>query len=288
MAGRSGGPAARRGTIDAVRSLRGLEPASLSGIEDRSAYVGRGYSHEAAFYRHAVRRAGFDREERVLDLGCGFGRWTAFLAEVNPAVVGIDPLPKRLDMARRLMALLGFDNARFETATADALPFGDDSFESVWSFSAFHFCPRAASFAELRRVLVPGGRFFAGYYFGLGRVVDLLCRAYRRGGWDDPDAAMAWQALAKGLESDAPLHYATSESVREIFAAHGFAAEDVFVSDPRPAPVADPLAEEIASDPAAAAQRFRDDAAYRNLMLENFSRIAGNLDDKLNVVARAV
>jgi ubiquinone/menaquinone biosynthesis C-methylase UbiE len=100
--------------------------------------------------------------EHVLDLGCGTGRLTTWIAElVGPAglVVGVDPLPDRIAIARER----GGSAARFEVGHAGSLgAFAAESFDAVCMSSVFHWVedkPRAL--AEIRRVLRAGGRFGA-------------------------------------------------------------------------------------------------------------------------------
>jgi ubiquinone/menaquinone biosynthesis C-methylase UbiE len=96
--------------------------------------------------------------DRVLDVGCGTGRLTSWLAErVGPAgaVVGIDPLPERIALARSRNAELRFAVGGAEDLSA----FPDQGFDAVCLNAVFHWIgdkPRAL--AEIHRVLRPGGR----------------------------------------------------------------------------------------------------------------------------------
>lgn len=97
--------------------------------------------------------------EDVLDVGAGTGRLAEHVASiVGPSgrVVAVDPLPLRVDLARRRA------NGRFEVGVAqaeDLSAFADESFDAVYLNSVFHWIedkPRAL--AEARRVLRKGGR----------------------------------------------------------------------------------------------------------------------------------
>lgn len=89
----------------------------------------------------------------MLDCGCGTGANLDMLRRFGPAV-GID----------LTWAGLAFARARGEQqlaqATADALPFPAESFDLVTSFDMLQCVPdraEAAAFAEIARVLRPGG-----------------------------------------------------------------------------------------------------------------------------------
>jgi ubiquinone/menaquinone biosynthesis C-methylase UbiE len=74
-------------------------------------------------------------------------------------VTGIDMTPKMLARARAAASEMGIDNAEFVEAEAEQLPFPDASFDVVISNGVIDLIPdKDAVFAELFRVLAPGGR----------------------------------------------------------------------------------------------------------------------------------
>jgi ubiquinone/menaquinone biosynthesis C-methylase UbiE len=88
--------------------------------------------------------------ERVLDLGCGTGRFTGWLAELLQApVVGVDP-------SRRMLAegeASGGGPTRFLAASAEALPLADRSVDLVFASMVYHHLRPQAALPEARRVL---------------------------------------------------------------------------------------------------------------------------------------
>jgi arsenite methyltransferase len=100
--------------------------------------------------------------ERVLDLGSGAGTDSLVAAQmVGPegSVTGIDMTPEMLGKARGAAAALGVGNVEFVEGEAEHLPFPDASFDVVISNGVIDLIPdKDAVFAELHRVLVPGGR----------------------------------------------------------------------------------------------------------------------------------
>ena len=100
--------------------------------------------------------------ERVLDLGSGAGTDSLVAAQmVGPEgkVTGIDMTPEMLAKARRAAAEMGAANVEFVEAEAERLPFGDETFDVVVSNGVIDLIPdKDAVFAELHRVLTPGGR----------------------------------------------------------------------------------------------------------------------------------
>jgi SAM-dependent methyltransferase len=100
--------------------------------------------------------------ERVLDLGCGAGTDSLVAAQMVGAdghVTGIDMTSSMLAKAHAAAAEMGVTNVAFVEGEAERLPFPDASFDVVISNGVIDLIPdKDAVFAELYRVLAPGGR----------------------------------------------------------------------------------------------------------------------------------
>jgi arsenite methyltransferase len=100
--------------------------------------------------------------ERILDLGSGAGTDSLVAAQMvgaNGRVTGIDMTAPMLAKARAAAAEMGVANVEFVEGEAERLPFSDASFDVVISNGVIDLVPdKDAVFAELYRVLVPGGR----------------------------------------------------------------------------------------------------------------------------------
>jgi SAM-dependent methyltransferase len=102
------------------------------------------------------------RGERVLDVGSGAGTDSLVAAQMvgeHGSVTGIDMTPQMLTKARTAAAEMNSTNVQFVESEAERLPFPDESFDVVISNGVIDLIPdKDAVFAELFRVLVPGGR----------------------------------------------------------------------------------------------------------------------------------
>ena len=100
--------------------------------------------------------------ERVLDLGSGAGTDSLIAAQMvgdQGSVTGLDMTPEMLAKARAAAAEMGVTNVAFVEGEAEGLPFADASFDVVISNGVIDLIPdKEAVFAELHRVLAPGGR----------------------------------------------------------------------------------------------------------------------------------
>ncbi len=101
--------------------------------------------------------------EKVLDIGCGGGVDTFIAAfRVGPTgqAVGIDATPEMLERARQNQLEVPLARVAFLPASAEDLPFRDQSFHVVISNGVFNLIPdKASALTEVLRVLKPAGRF---------------------------------------------------------------------------------------------------------------------------------
>ena len=105
--------------------------------------------------RRAILLGEVRRGERVLDLGCGAGRFVAALREAGADAVGIELAAAALERARRNAA--GADLRLLEPD--GSLPLGHGEVDLVWCSEVLEHVPdTAALLNEVRRVLKRGGR----------------------------------------------------------------------------------------------------------------------------------
>ncbi|MCW5623713.1 MAG: class I SAM-dependent methyltransferase [Burkholderiales bacterium] len=96
--------------------------------------------------------------ERVLDVAAGNGNATLAAARRFAQVTSTDYVPTLLEKGRQRAEAEGL-NVHFEVADAEALPYGDASFDVVLSTFGVMFAPDQARAArEMLRVVRPGGR----------------------------------------------------------------------------------------------------------------------------------
>ena len=96
---------------------------------------------------------------RILDLGCGTGRFTEGLAaRFNAEVVGLDPSEKMLAVAR---AKQRDSRVQYQVGRAEKIPLPAESVDLVFmSMSYHHFGDPVAAARECHRVLTPDGIVF--------------------------------------------------------------------------------------------------------------------------------
>jgi arsenite methyltransferase len=100
--------------------------------------------------------------EKVLDVGCGAGVDTLIAGMVvgpEGHVIGVDIVPDMLKRANRNLREVPISNVSFQQASAEGLPFPDESFDVVISNGVFNLVPdKRKALSEVFRVLKPKGR----------------------------------------------------------------------------------------------------------------------------------
>ncbi len=93
--------------------------------------------------------------DRVLDLGCGAGRFVAALREAGADAVGVELAEAALERARR-----NVPGADLRLLDPDgSVPLGHGEVDLVWCSEVLEHVPdTVALLTEARRVLAPGGR----------------------------------------------------------------------------------------------------------------------------------
>jgi SAM-dependent methyltransferase len=145
--------------------------------------------------------------EQVLDVAAGNGNATLAAARRFARVTSTDYVPALLEKGAARARAEGLD-VTFQTADAEALPFGDGTFDAALSTFGVMFAPDAErSSAELVRVVRSGGRIGLASWTPSGFLGDL----FKTIGKHVPPPA--------GLRS--PMQWGDEARIRELFGAHG-------------------------------------------------------------------
>ncbi len=207
---------ARRGGSRGNGAPESGQPDPLSGVRDGYDRWALVYDHDAnplpALEEPCVRAAlGDVRGLDVVDLGCGTGRHTAWLAEAGARVTALDFSAGMLERARRKVAAA---TVRFLVHDLhEPLPLGDASFDAAVSGLVLeHLRDLGAFFTEVRRVLRPSGQAVVSAMHPAMFLRDSRAR------FTDPDTG--------AIEAPGSVRYRCGEVVMAAVRA-GFALEDV-------------------------------------------------------------
>jgi len=158
------------------------EPLQREYSKIAAEYDNRWRFYIEASIRGTLQRLHVTPDSRALDVGCGTGALLESLSRAVPQAqfAGVDLSEEMLRVARsRLPSTVNLTRAR-----AEMLPFGEATFDFVFSTNAFHFIRNPlASLREMGRVLKPAGTLvitdWCDDYLAC-RVCDLFLRLFSR------------------------------------------------------------------------------------------------------------
>jgi ubiquinone/menaquinone biosynthesis C-methylase UbiE len=165
-------------------------------------------------------RAGLKPGLRVLEVGCGSGNITCWVAsQVGPSgqVLGIDNSPNQVEQARQQAAALGLTNVEFQVADAYSPRLPEQSFDLAYCrLVLMHLTDPLAALQTMRKLVRPGGI--------------VLCEEMDLGTWlcDPPAPAMQdFFRLNIALGERRGEHFQLGRSLHQLFAQAGFSEPEV-------------------------------------------------------------
>lgn len=135
------------------------KPAGEDGLK-LLARMNGGHHEELSFWGLSFLPVG--KKDRLLDIGCGGGANIGRLLERSPQgrITGVDYSPLSVRASREHNAK-AIEEGRCEVLEGNAsdLPLPDASIDAATAFETTYYWDLPSAFAEVRRVLKPGGRF---------------------------------------------------------------------------------------------------------------------------------
>lgn len=109
--------------------------------------------------------------KKVLDMGCGSGRYTIALSKLGAKhVIGFDLGEKAISRARDLVQKLELDNISFQVGNFHQLPFENESFDFVYANGTLHHSTSIKKgLEEIKRILKPQGKAWL-FLYGKGGI----------------------------------------------------------------------------------------------------------------------
>lgn len=106
-----------------------------------------------------------NKQTYALDIGCGTGRWSKYIAEKAGFVEAVDPSNAIFAAAK---VLNNVDNVRLTKASVATLPFKDETFDFAMSVGVLHHIPDTQmAMVDCVKKLKKGGYFYTYLYYNL-------------------------------------------------------------------------------------------------------------------------
>ncbi|MDB4990339.1 MAG: hypothetical protein JWN04_5517 [Myxococcaceae bacterium] len=138
-------------------------------------YAAVSFDQFAKYAADALSLAKVVAGERIVDVAAGPGSLALSAATIAAEVCALDFSRNMLDQLRARMAAANISNIDVREGDGQALPYPDACFDAAFSMFGLIFFPdRARGFAELSRVLRPGGRAVVSSWHPMTRVPVLV------------------------------------------------------------------------------------------------------------------
>ncbi len=147
--------------------------------------------------------------EKILDLGCGTGKHSIFLAEAGFQVYATDLSETGIKIAREKARSLGLKNIHFEQHDMREIPFDDSFFDAViciWTIYHGTLVDIQKTIGEIYRVLSLNGTV----------LTDMLSVSHETYGIGKEIENNTFVGEKEG-EEDVPHHYTTREEIAQLF-----------------------------------------------------------------------
>jgi len=141
---------------------------------------------------------------RILDLGCGTGRHTAYLTQNGFEVLGCDSSAAALHVARGIVP-----QVEFQVCDVGSLPYGDRRFDGIFCHAVIQHGTLATikeAITEIHRLLRRGGALFL-------TVPSTQHPEYQTGREIEPRTKIDIDTI----DGDMPHHYFTEQEMRDLF-----------------------------------------------------------------------
>jgi len=167
--------------------------------------------------------------EKILDLGCGNGRYYDLLKEKQIEYIGLDSSEKMIGSAKER-----YPGLNFQTGDALGMPFPDNFFDKVFSIAVLHHFPseriRIKSLNEAKRVLKKDGLLILTVWKFHERKEMLLLIKYTllkligKSKLDFKDILEPW-----GKKADRYYHWFSKRELARLFGKAGFRVQEAGV-----------------------------------------------------------
>ena len=147
------------------------------------------------------------QNDKVLDLGCSYGRMYDALAEYSEHISGVDPDPYAVEKA----GTNAYEEVR--VGTAEKTGFDREHFDVVFCWAVYDVVDQEKGFRELNHILKMGGRFLV-----TGKNNNYL-----------PDDEFAYKAEKNAFLKDFPNHFTDLKTLIPNLSVFGFAIEKLIL-----------------------------------------------------------
>jgi ubiquinone/menaquinone biosynthesis C-methylase UbiE len=148
------------GDLDIMDFLSNIDTQVITNLTDlERTFLGRVYAGDFDRYIQRINQIQFVDIGKVLDAGAGFGQWSIALSLNRNQVYALD---SEINNCQVLSQIVNKNNIPVQVihGKLEELPFEDNFFDGIFSYSVLYFTNYQISLEEIYRVLKPSGRCY--------------------------------------------------------------------------------------------------------------------------------
>lgn len=161
--------------------------------------------------------------KKVLDLGCGSGRYTKILFDMGSDVIGVDPSRELIYIAKKELP-----NIDFRIGSAEKIPCKNNEFDLVFAGMVIqYFSNPEKAFKEVSRILKSKGRFvFTGHIPYVAVAVPVKIEGKKYYEFDNYFKEGIRKRRSKSFNIDMPYYHFRFETIINSILSSGFSIID--------------------------------------------------------------
>ena len=141
---------------DSVNAINLSNKINFKNVIDKQ-FFQRVYSTPNNTYLNRLKSIKLNNQTTILDAGCGFGQWTRGISDLNKNVFAMDLDYYRVNITKKIITEYQKDNVYLNSGSIENLPYRNNIFDAIFSYSVIYWTDYKKSLKEFYRVLKPKG-----------------------------------------------------------------------------------------------------------------------------------
>jgi len=141
---------------DSVNAVNLSNKINFKNVIDKQ-FFQRVYSIPNNTYLNRLKSIKLNNQTTILDAGCGFGQWTRGISDLNKNVFAMDLDYYRVNITKKIITEYQKDNVYLNSGSIENLPYRNNIFDAIFSYSVIYWTDYKKSLKEFYRVLKPKG-----------------------------------------------------------------------------------------------------------------------------------
>ena len=143
--------------------INNVKKSDFKSVSDFD-FFNRVYNSDNSDYIERIKMIGFEKMDRVLDYGCGYGQWSIALSLNNNKVFSVDSSKERIEVFNKIIRDNEIKNIQARTGDAHQLDFPQNYFDAIFMYNVINLTDYKQTFNILKSLIKDTGYIYFNYY----------------------------------------------------------------------------------------------------------------------------